>query len=101
MGTIGYECLVMFVQSEADVGSAVDVLKAHARGDETMVWFCYPKKSSRRYQARISRDTGWTPVLNLGWEGVRQIAIDEDWSGLRFRPREAISSYTRATRIGG
>ena len=95
-----YETIVAFVKSEEDIAGAAAAIVAHASGDESLVWVCYPKKSSRRYSVAISRDAGWDALIDLGWEGVRQIAVDEDWSALRFRPREAIRSYTRATQIG-
>ncbi len=31
----------------------------------------------------------------VGFEGVRQVAIDEDWSALRFRRVEYIKRMTR------
>lgn len=54
-------------------------------GKDPVVWFAYPKKSSRKFTSDIHRDSGWEPMGSLGYEPVRQIAIDEDWSALRFR----------------
>ncbi len=53
--------------------------------DDGILWFAYPKKSSKEYETNLSRDDGWQPLDDLGYEGVRQVAIDEDWSALRFR----------------
>ena len=50
-----------------------------------MLWFAYPKGSSG-IPTDLSRDVGWSALTARGWEGVRQIAIDEIWSALRFRP---------------
>ncbi|MBP1154450.1 MULTISPECIES: hypothetical protein [unclassified Paenibacillus] len=50
-----------------------------------MLWFAYPKKTSKKYKADISRDEGWQPLIDLGFEGVRLAAIDDDWSDIRFR----------------
>mgnify|MGYP006277116443 FL=1 len=94
------QVIIAFFQDDAGVASAATLLKRHAKGDETLVWFCYPKKSSKRYKATIDRDHGWNPVLDLGWDGVRQVAVNEDWSALRFRPTSAIKNYTRKKRIG-
>lgn len=52
---------------------------------EGMLWIAYPKGSSG-VRTDLSRDNGWEVVTDQGWEGVRQIAIDEVWSALRFRP---------------
>jgi hypothetical protein len=67
-----------------------------ARGD-AVVWFAYPKASSKRYQCEFNRDTGWEAVGRAGFEPVRQVAIDEDWSALRFRRVEYIKKLTRST----
>ena len=43
----------------------------------------------------FNRDTGWDALGNLGFEPVRMIAIDEDWSALRFREAKFIKTITR------
>lgn len=35
----------------------------------------------------ITRDRGWDAVYAAGWRPVAQIALDDTWSALRFRPR--------------
>ncbi len=95
-----YDLILQFVKSEEDIRAAADVLKHRADPDRTLVWIAYPKKSSKRYRVDISRDTGWDAVLNLGWEGVRQVSIADDWSAVRFRPRDRIKNYTRKKEIG-
>ncbi|MFD1294975.1 hypothetical protein ACFQ5N_14115 [Lutibacter holmesii] len=56
-----------------------------------------PKKTSKNYQSEINRDNGWTLLGELGFEGVRQVAIDNDWSALRFRKVEFIKKMNRKT----
>jgi hypothetical protein len=63
--------------------------------EDPVVWFAYPKKSSRKFRSDISRDSGWSPLGDLGFEPVRQIAIDEDWSALRFRKADFIKTMKR------
>ena len=94
------DVLIVFVGSAADIKRDAGLLDSLRDDPEPLVWFCYPKKSSKRYKTDISRDHGWSPLLDRGWEGVRQVAIDEDWSALRFRPRSRIAKYTRKTQIG-
>ncbi|HEX5632921.1 MAG TPA: hypothetical protein VFX50_06815 [Gemmatimonadales bacterium] len=48
-------------------------------------WISYPKKSGGQ-ESDISRDTGWDVVSKAGFETVAQVAIDDIWSALRFRP---------------
>ena len=63
--------------------------------EDAILRFAYPKKSSKRYQSDIDRDHGWQALGDSGFEGVRQVAIDEDWSALRFRQVEHIKTMTR------
>lgn len=72
--------------------------KAVARktAGDAVVWFAYPKGSSKRYTCEFNRDTGWASLGAAGFEPVRQVAIDEDWSALRFRRVEHIKTLTRS-----
>lgn len=61
-----------------------------------LIWVCYPKKSSKTYKGSdCSRDKVAYVLADEGLEPVRQVAIDEDWSALRFRPVEDIKTMTR------
>jgi hypothetical protein len=89
-----------FVTTNAQLQAAAGAILPRAQGD-AVVWFAYPKGTSRRYKAEINRDSGWAPLGAAGFEGVRQIAIDEDWSALRFRRVEFIKTMRRdASRAG-
>jgi hypothetical protein len=83
-----------FVTTFAEIEAAARWLP-RAVGD-AVIWFAYPKGSSKRYTCEFNRDTGWAAVGAAGFEPVRQVAIDEDWSALRFRRTEHIKSLTRA-----
>ena len=54
----------------------------------------YPKGTSKRYTCEFHRDNGWAALEAAGFEGVRMVAIDEDWSALRFRRKEFVKSST-------
>jgi len=60
-----------------------------------LLWIAYPKKSSKRYKSDITRDIGWEAFGALDFEGVRMVAIDEDWSALRFRRVDYIKKMRR------
>jgi len=60
-----------------------------------VVWFAYPKGSSKKYTSQINRDNGWAVLGKAGFEPVRMVAIDEDWSAVRFRRVEFIKTMTR------
>ncbi|MEO8473318.1 MAG: hypothetical protein ABI477_14050, partial [Chryseolinea sp.] len=42
---------------------------------------------------------GWAVLGKLGFEPVRMVAIDEDWSALRFRKTSHIKTMTRSSAI--
>ncbi len=68
---------------------------ANATEGDSIVWIAYPKASSRKYRCEFNRDSGWTVLGKAGFEPVRQVAIDDDWSTLRFRRTEHIRTLTR------
>jgi hypothetical protein len=73
-----------FVTKQHEVDAFARSIAAKAKGD-AVVWFAYPKGTSRNYTCEFNRDTGWAVLGVLGFEGVRQVAIDADWRALRFR----------------
>jgi hypothetical protein len=62
---------------------------------DAVVWFAYPKATSKKYASEIARDTGNEALGEAGFEPVRMVAIDEDWTGKRFRRVEFIKNLTR------
>lgn len=94
------EFALAFVMTSAELAAAAEAVLPKAQGD-AVVWFAYPKGTSKRYTCEFNRDSGWAPLGAAGFEGVRQVAIDEDWSALRFRRVEYIRTMTRdASRAG-
>ena len=83
-----------FVRAARDVA-------AHAQrvvpvlADDAVLWFAYPKKSSKRYRSDLSQMQGWQPLGDRGFEAVRQVSIDADWSALRFRAGQHIATLRR------
>ncbi len=70
------------------------VAKATSGGD-AVVWVAYPKGTSKNYQCEFNRDNGWGKLGEHGFEPVRQVAIDADWTALRFRRVEYIKKMIR------
>lgn len=87
--------LLGFVQSSEELHIVFNQMLAFLALDEQL-WIAYPKKTSRKYTATINRDSGWGELGKHELEGVRQIALDEDWSALRFRKIEFIKKMTRS-----
>jgi hypothetical protein len=86
--------IIAFVKTQQEVNALVPILAQKLHGDG-LLWFAYPKGSSKKYTCDFNRDTGWGQLGELGFESVRMIAIDEDWSALRFRRTEYIKKMTR------
>jgi len=78
-----------FVTFKNDVDAISKIVAQKARGD-AVVWFAYPKGTSKKYQCDFNRDNGWNVIYNLGFQPVRMVAIDEDWSALRMRKSEYV-----------
>lgn len=88
------EFALAFVITSAQLAAAADAILPRAHGD-AVVWFAYPKGTSKRYRCEFNRDSGWAPMGAAGFEGVRMVAIDEDWSALRFRRVEHVRTMKR------
>lgn len=46
------------------------------------LWVAYPKGN----RADINRETLWPILMELNLRGIGQIAVDDVWSAMRFRP---------------
>jgi hypothetical protein len=88
------EFSLTFATKQKDVDSLARTVGRKAAGD-AIVWIAYPKKSSKKYTCEFNRDSGWPSMGEAGFEPVRMVAIDEDWSALRFRRAEFIKNMTR------
>lgn len=85
--------LVLFVVDKAGLEHYFRLIETKLSHD-ALFWIAYPKKSGS-IRSDISRDNGWDIVFNAGFDPVTQVAIDKDWSALRFRPADAIKEKLR------
>lgn len=88
------EFAMLFAIKQEDINNHIKAI-APLLKDDAILWVCYPKGSSKKYKCDFNRDTGWEIMGNYDLEGVRQVAIDEDWSALRFRKVDYIKTLTR------
>jgi len=88
------EFAIIFVTKKAETNELIPQIAPKLKGD-ALLWFAYPKKSSKNYKCDFNRDNGWTAMGEHALEGVRQVAIDTDWSAIRFRKVEYIKKMTR------
>jgi len=86
-----YDFMIIFVRMVSEVDKVTpEVL--HNLAVDGILWFCYPKKSSRKFASDIGRDHGWESLNDLNFFGIRLVTIDEDWSAIRFRNKKFIKS---------
>jgi hypothetical protein len=78
------DALLVFVRSTADLETdeVAHVLEA-ARQDK-LAWVAYPK--GQQLGTDLDRDSLAALLSARGVRPVRQIALDDTWSALRFRP---------------
>jgi hypothetical protein len=86
-----YEFIIIFVKSVSDVEQIAPV-SIHNLMADGVLWFCYPKRTSKKYSSEIDRDHGWQVLNDSGFFGIRLVAVDNDWSALRFRNKKYIKS---------
>ena len=85
-----FDFVQVFVKSITELEKQVPVAIKAVKYDG-LLWICYPKQSSG-IKTDINRDTGWSVVQKAGLRPVTQVAIDDTWSALRFRPVERVGS---------
>ncbi|HUU99684.1 MAG TPA: hypothetical protein VMW32_01860 [Bacteroidales bacterium] len=88
-----YEFMIFFVRSVSDVKKFTPNA-LHNLSVDGILWFCYPKKSSKKYRSDIDRDHGWKALNDSGFYGIRMVAIDDDWSAMRLRNIKYIKSIS-------
>jgi len=71
-----------FKQALSAEPAALDALRP-----DGVLWISYPKAGA--LGTDLTRDRGFELIQRAGYEGVLQVAVDETWSALRFKPRAA------------
>jgi hypothetical protein len=91
---VRYPFVLGFARSLADLDAIAKTVRA-ALADGALFWIAYPKGTSKRYpKADVNRDTQHARMEARGFVGVSLVAIDGDWSAMRFKTAGA----TRARR---
>ncbi len=86
--------VMAFVQQLNQVEQLAAWVATHTEGD-AVVWLVYPKQTSKNYRCDFNRDTGWASMGDAGFEPVRMVAVNSDWSALRFRRASFIKKMAR------
>ena len=85
-----FDVVIAFVEREVAVADALALARA-ALSDGGTLWFAYPKGGSG-VETDLSRDRGWEALTTAGLRPVSQVAVDDVWSALRFRPLGEVGS---------
>lgn len=88
------EFAIAFATRQSEINEFVQQIAPKLKGD-AIFWVSYPKGTSKNHTCDFNRDTGWAIMGEYDLEGVRQVAIDDDWSALRFRKVEYIKTLAR------
>jgi len=77
------DAVVAFARNKAELDSvAAPAIEAARQG--RLAWIAYPKAG--KLGTDLNRDVLAALLTARGVQPVRQVAIDETWSALRFRP---------------
>jgi hypothetical protein len=88
------DVILLFVRDRAELAREWPPIAGSVR-DSAVVWISYPKKSGS-LTTDLTRDVGWEPVGDTGFEGVSQVAVDDTWSALRFKRDPALRAAREA-----
>jgi hypothetical protein len=79
-----FQCLIAFVQSEAQVDQAI--AQVEKAGSGTALVLAYPKGASKKYKSEVNRDSIAAKVLaDPNFKAPRLVSLDQDWSGFSFK----------------
>jgi hypothetical protein len=90
----------LFVRDQAELAETWPAI-APVVPPEAILWISYPKRGPG-VTTDLTRDQGWRPVREAGFDPVSQVAIDERWSALRWRRDPALRAAreARGARVG-
>jgi len=81
---------LVFTEDEASLRAILDAEKEHL-AQPNILWVAYPKAN----RIAINRDSLWPILTEYGMRPNGQVAIDDVWSALRFRPiKEGEAPFT-------
>ncbi|WP_242926126.1 YdeI/OmpD-associated family protein [Pontibacter vulgaris] len=81
--TGAFDAVLLFVKTKTELDGLAPQVVAVLK-PEGMLWVAYPKKSSG-IKSDLTRNEGWKTITELDYQAVRQVAIDDTWSALRFK----------------
>ena len=86
-----YNFMIIFVKSVREVND-ISPVALHNLTADGVLWYCYPKKTSKKLTSDLERDRGWKSMNDMGFYGIRMVSVDDNWSAMRFRNVKYIKS---------
>ncbi|MER6472878.1 hypothetical protein [Streptomyces collinus] len=80
------DAVVVFVTTSSDLLGADAQAAVDAARRDALAWVAYPKGG--KLGTDLNRDRLAAALSERGVRPVRQIAVDDTWSALRFRPAD-------------
>ena len=84
-----YHFMMIFVKNIAEVDE-VSYAVIHNLSGDGVLWFCFPRKTSKKLETDLSKDFGWQSLNDLGFHRRRLITVNSDWSALSFKHEKHI-----------
>ena len=94
-----YDFVHLFVTNQAELATLGPAALAAVK-PVSIFWISYPKQGGG-LESDITRDHGWDLVRKAGFDTVAQVAVNDIWSALRFRPADEVGTKNPASRSGG
>jgi len=83
--------MMVFTMKKAELNELLKLFMP-CLNEDAIVWIAYPKGTFEKYKCDFKRDDCWDLMAPWQMMPVRQVAIDDDWSTLRFRKVKYIKS---------
>jgi hypothetical protein len=84
-----YGFVLAFAQSQAEAEAQAKTVRKALGDERALFWLAYPKGRSKKYQADLNRDSLHALMARFGFDGVSLVALDADWSAMRFKLAQA------------
>ncbi len=92
-GKTAIDQIVVFAEDSVKLNALADKIEDRVN-PQSVIWVAYPKKGSK-LEGDLHRDKVWEYLFSK-FEGVASAAIDETWSGMRFKKKDPnkVSTWT-------
>lgn len=91
-----YTFMLVFVRNISEVEHYAPIALHNLTADGNL-WFCFPRKNSKRLQTDIDRENGWKALNASGFQEIRTVILNDDWSAMKFRNARFIKSASSRT----